>query len=118
MKSSQVKDTKRSQRHARVRAKICGTKERPRLNVYRSLKSIYAQLIDDIAGKTIVAAHDSELKNKKGKKEERAKEVGKLLAQKALDKKIKKVVFDRGGYKYQGRIKAVADGAREGGLEF
>ena len=110
----QLKETRRN----RIRAKIQGTKDKPRLNVFRSLKHVYLQLIDDQNGKTLVAANDSELKSKKGKKSEKAKEVGKLLAQKALAKKIKKVVFDRAGYKYLGRVKAAAEGAREGGLEF
>ncbi len=110
----QLKETRRN----RIRAKIKGTKERPRLNVFRSLNHIYLQLIDDEKGITIIAANDNELKVKKGKKSDKAKEVGKLLAQKALEKKIKKVVFDRAGYKYLGRVKAVAEGAREGGLEF
>lgn len=110
----------RLRRHARVRKKVFGTAERPRLNVYRSLKHIYAQIIDDEAGKTLVAASslDKELRNMYGGNKEAAREVGKLVAKKALEKGIKKVVFDRGGYLYHGRVKELADGAREGGLDF
>ena len=122
------KQAKRLRRHKKIRAKIFGTKEKPRLCVFRSAKHIYAQLIDDEKGKTIVSAKDEEIKNLKSKsqKEEnkmsaktaKAFDLGKLIAGKALEKKIEKVVFDRGGYKYHGRIKAVAEGAREGGLKF
>ncbi len=121
------KQEKRYRRHKRVRAKTFGTKERPRLCLFRSTKHIYAQLINDEKGKTIVAASDLELKKSprksrqvgiQGKKVNIAKEVGKLIAKKALDKKIEKVVFDRGGYQYHGRVKALAEGAREGGLKF
>ncbi|NDJ77002.1 MAG: 50S ribosomal protein L18 [Chloroflexi bacterium] len=112
----------RKRRHRRVRAKISGTPERPRLNVYRSLNNIYAQVIDDIAGHTLVSAStiDRELRGQvEGKsKQEVAKMVGELVARRAQDAGIKTVVFDRGGYKYHGRVKAVADGAREAGLEF
>jgi len=112
----------RLKRHARVRKKISGTNERPRLNVYRSLAEIYAQVIDDTKGYTIVSASsiDHELRpNMDGlKKTEQAKLVGKLLAERAKEKGIEEVVFDRGGYKYTGRVKALADAAREGGLEF
>ena len=108
----------RNKRRNRVRAKIFGTKSVPRLNIFRSLKHINAQIIDDTAGKTLVAASDLELKITKGRKADKAKEVGKLIAKKAQEKKIKKVVFDRAGYKYHGRVKALADGAREGGLKF
>jgi len=107
------KQKKRYKRHKRVRAKIFGTKEVPRLCVFRSAKHIYCQLIDDEKGRTLFAASDLELKKSKT-----AYEVGKLIAKKALEKKIKKVVFDRGGYKYHGRVKALAEGAREGGLKF
>lgn len=110
-----VKKEKRLLRKARTRAKISGTKKIPRLSVYRSLSHIYAQLIDDVTGKTLVSANDKKLK---GKKIKMAQEVGKDLAIKALDKKIKVCVFDKGGYKYHGRIKAVAEGARAGGLKF
>ena len=112
----------RLRKHARVRKKISGTAETPRLNIFRSSKHIYAQIIDDVSGTTLVAAStpDDALKGKldyKGNKEA-AKEVGKLIASKAIDKGIKQVVFDRGGYLYHGRIKELADGAREAGLEF
>lgn len=149
------KPEKRIRRHRRVRAKIFGTTDRPRLCVFRSARHIYCQLIDDEKGKTLVAVSDQELKGKrekhapylphqnlvgdgaeeKGKitskklKDEKEKavrtkkavtafEVGKLIAEKAKKKKIEKVVFDRGGYKYHGRVKALAEGAREGGLIF
>lgn len=112
----------RLRKHDRVRKKIEGTTERPRLNVFRSLKNIYVQVIDDSTGNTLVAAStlDEALKGKvehSGNKDA-AKEVGKLIAQKALDKGIKQVVFDRGGYLYHGRIKELAEGAREAGLDF
>jgi len=112
------KKAKRYRRHKRVRAKIFGTKEKPRLCVFRSAKHIYAQLIDDEKGKTLAAASDQEIKKGKKSKIEIAKAVGKLIAKKALEKKIEKVVFDRGGYQYHGRVKALAEGAREGGLKF
>lgn len=113
-----LKQEQRYRRHKRIRAKIKGTAQLPRLSVFRSSKHIYAQLIDDERGKTLVAARDAELKRVKGKKVDIAREVGKLIAEKALAKKITKVVFDRGGYKYHGRVKALAEGAREGGLQF
>lgn len=108
------KQEKRLRRHKRVRAKIFGTAQRPRLCVFKSNQHIYAQLIDDEKGKTLAAASDLEIK----KSAEKTKEVGKLIAEKAKVKKIEKVVFDRGGYKYHGRVKALAEGAREGGLNF
>ncbi|HAY83369.1 MAG TPA: 50S ribosomal protein L18 [Chloroflexi bacterium] len=112
----------RIKRHQRVRKHISGTSERPRLAVFRSLTDIYAQLIDDNAGATIVSASsiDKELRSKMaGKnKTEQARLVGEAVANRAKDKGVSKVVFDRGGFKYMGRIKALADGAREGGLEF
>lgn len=107
----------RLRRHARVRTKISGTAERPRLNVFRSLKNIYAQVIDDQAGVTLVAASSLELDGNGGNKDA-AREVGKLVAKKATEKGIKAVVFDRGGYVYHGRVQELAEGAREGGLEF
>lgn len=113
-----IKKGLKIKRKKRVRAKVVGTKQRPRLNVFRSLRHINVQIIDDIAGKTLVSANDLELKNKKDSKLDKAKEIGKLIAKKALEKNIKKVIFDRASYKYHGRIKAVAEGAREGGLEF
>ena len=106
----------RERRHKRIRNKILGTAERPRLVVYRSLKYIYAQLVDDIKHSTLVSA-DS-LGVKKGTKIEKSKECGKKLAELAKKKKIKTIAFDRSGYKYHGRVKALADGAREGGLKF
>src|SRR5579863_1513991 len=102
--------------HARIRAKLSGTTERPRLNVYRSLNHIYAQVIDDQTGVTLVSA--SSIKLKTGGNIASAKEIGKAVAEKAVEKGIKKVVFDRGGFLYHGRIKALADAAREAGLEF
>ena len=102
--------------HARIRAKLSGTGERPRLNVYRSLNHIYAQVIDDQTGQTLVSA--STIKMKTGGNVAAAKEIGKAVAERAVEKGIKKVVFDRGGYLYHGRIKALADAAREAGLEF
>lgn len=110
------KQIQRIKRHKRVRAKVSGTSKIPRLCVFRSNQHIYAQLIDDQKGKTVLNASDLEIKAKG--KANKAKEVGKLIAQKAVEKKISKVVFDRGGYQYQGRVKAVAEGAREGGLKF
>jgi len=107
----------RERRHKRVRRKIVGTKKRPRLSVYRSLKHIYAQLVDDEAGRTLVAASTIGITNS-GTKTEKSKRSGRVLAKKAKAKRIKGVVFDRGGYKYHGRVKALADGAREGGLKF
>jgi len=143
------KQEKRVRRHKRVRAKVFGTSSVPRLCVFRSDKHIYAQVIDDEKGKTLVSTSDQETKisknaklkastsakatadeqNLKEKKDEEKKiirtakiavayEVGRLLAEKSLNKKIKKVVFDRGGYKYHGRVKALAEGARKGGLSF
>jgi large subunit ribosomal protein L18 len=105
----------RLRRHLRVRRRLAGTAERPRLVVFRSLKHIYAQLVDDTANRTLATASDHKLT---GKKSERSSEVGKLIAQKAKDAGFSRVVFDRAGYRYHGRVKAVADGAREGGLEF
>jgi large subunit ribosomal protein L18 len=115
------KNEKRGYVHERIRKKLQGTAERPRLNVYRSLNHIYVQVIDDMAGKTLVSASTAE-----GKKESRrtggnvaaAKEVGKTIADRAKAKGVTKVVFDRGGYIYHGRVKALADAAREAGLQF
>ena len=107
---------RRFKRHLRIRNKITGTQERPRLVVFRSLKHIYAQLVDDTANRTIATVSD--LGIEQGKKGERAAEVGKLIAERAKTAGITRVVFDRAGYRYHGRIKAVADGARKGGLEF
>ena len=107
---------RRFKRHLRVRNKVSGTAERPRLVVFRSLKHIYAQLVDDTANRTLATVSD--LGIEQGKKGERAAEVGKLIAERAKTAGITRVVFDRAGYRYHGRIKAVADGARKGGLEF
>jgi large subunit ribosomal protein L18 len=104
--------------HFRIRQKMQGTTERPRLNVYRSLNHIYAQVIDDAKGETLISASSLAGKLKTGGNVAAAKEVGKLVAERAIEKGIKKVVFDRGGYLYHGRIKALADAAREAGLEF
>lgn len=116
------KNTIRKKRHLRMRRTITGTSERPRLNVFRSSKHIYAQLIDDVKGNTLVSAStlDAELKEKcsNGANVESAKLVGELVAKRAIDKGYKVVVFDRSGYLYHGRIKALADSAREAGLEF
>lgn len=112
----------RTRRHSRVRKNLAGSSERPRLNVFRSLSGIYAQVIDDSAGNTLVSAStvDRDLREKmKGlKKAEQAKLVGQTVAERAKSKGIQTVVFDRGGYRYSGRVKALADGAREGGLQF
>ena len=112
----------RIRRHMRVRKLVQGTKKRPRLCVFRSLSEVYVQVIDDSAGNTLASAStiDNELRAQmKGlKKAEQAKLVGKAIAERAKSKGVKMVVFDRGGFKYSGRIKALADGAREGGLEF
>ena len=110
------KYTLRKRRHVRVRAKIEGTTERPRLIVFRSLMHTFAQIIDDSNGKVIAGASD--IKMAKGTKTERAKTVGEDIAKIAKEKKIETVVFDRNGYKYHGRVKALAEGAREGGLKF
>ena|SRR5262252_5779509 len=114
------KDETRRRIHKRIREKMLGTSQRPRLNVYRSLNHIYVQLIDDMAGKTIVSASTKEGKGaKKGTGNvASAKEVGKAIAERAKAKGVSKVVFDRGGYIYHGRIKALADAAREAGLQF
>lgn len=115
------RDVIRKRVHTRIREKLAGTAERPRLNVYRSLNHIYTQLIDDAAGVTIASASTLGKKadaKKAGGNIAAATEVGKLIATRAQEKGIKKVVFDRGGYLYHGRIKALADAAREAGLEF
>ncbi len=121
-KAAIKKRASRTRRHARVRGRVQGTTERPRLNVFRSLTGIYAQVIDDVQGHTLVSAStiDKEVaKQIDGKtKLEVAKLVGQVVAERAKDKGITKVVFDRGGYKYHGRVAALADGAREAGLEF
>jgi large subunit ribosomal protein L18 len=111
-------EQKRKRRHRRVRGRVQGSAERPRLCVFRSSKGIYAQVIDDDAGVTLASASTLVLDGASGSKSEKAAEVGKLVAQRAREAGIAKVVFDRGGYLYHGRVKALADGAREGGLEF
>ena len=123
MFNKEARNDVRQRVHSRIRARLRGTTERPRLNVYRSVNHIYAQIIDDFKGVTVVSASTAE-----GKKTERkgrnggnvaaAKEIGKRIAERAKEKGVKKVVFDRGGYLYHGRIKALADAAREAGLEF
>ncbi len=112
----QNKTEKRIRLKAKIRAKISGTKERPRLSIFRSNKFIYAQVIDDATGKTLVQASD--IKIKKGTKIERAKEVGSMIAKACKAAKMDKIVFDRSGFKYAGRIKLVADAARAEGLKF
>ncbi|MBR4474217.1 MAG: 50S ribosomal protein L18 [Oscillospiraceae bacterium] len=109
----------RMKRHSRVRSKISGTPERPRLSVFRSENNIYAQIIDDVAGNTLVSASTVEKGFEgSGGNIEAAKKIGALVAERALKKGIEEVVFDRGGYIYHGRVQALADGAREGGLKF
>ncbi len=111
------KNSQRKRRHARVRAKISGTAKRPRLSVFKSNKYVYVQLIDDEKAKTLAASSSKEIADKKTMTEQ-AKFVGEDIAKKAIEKKIKTVVFDRGGYLYSGRIKVLADAAREAGLKF
>ncbi len=109
----------RFKRHTRVRSKVSGTAECPRLDVFRSLQNIYAQIIDDTTGTTLAAASSTEKDfTEYGGNKQAARAVGKLLAQRALEKNIKDVVFDRGGYVYHGRVQELAEGAREGGLNF
>ena len=111
--------SQRIKRHIRVRGKVSGTAERPRLSVFRSEKNIYAQIIDDVAGNTLVAASSVEKDFEgPGSNKEAARKVGKLVAERAVAKGIEEVVFDRGGYIYHGRVKELAEGAREGGLKF
>lgn len=131
MDKNKQKRISRLKRHNRIRLKISGNKEVPRLNVYRSLRHIYAQLIDDVSGRTLISSSslqdadllekiqitESEKNGLKGKILI-AKKVGKILAEKAIEKNIRRIVFDKGSYKYHGRVKAFAEGAREGGLEF
>ena len=117
MNIQKAKQHKRTIRRGRVRSRVTGSVDRPRLSVFRSGKHIYAQIIDDASGKTLVSASSQELKTKSAKTD-LGGEVGKLIATKAKEHKIAAVVFDRGGYKYHGRVKALADGAREAGLNF
>jgi len=122
MAKKRTRGDARKRRHLRIRKKVFGTSDRPRLNVFRSLNEIYVQVIDDTTGHTLISAStvDKEIKKKfKGMtKKEQAKLVGQTIADRAKDKGIKSVVFDRGGYKYIGRVEALADGARENGLQF
>ncbi|WP_053955659.1 50S ribosomal protein L18 [Inediibacterium massiliense] len=122
MIKKESKNLKRLKRHLRIRKKVSGTPNRPRLSVYRSLNNMYAQVIDDIQGNTLVAAStlDKEVKEKigHGGNKEAAKLVGEVVAKKAIEKGIKEVVFDRSGYIYHGRVKELAEGAREAGLKF
>ncbi|MDT8715831.1 50S ribosomal protein L18 [Clostridium sp. 19966] len=120
MYNKEDRSISRVKRHLRVRKKVHGTAERPRLSVFRSEKNIYAQIIDDVAQKTLVAASslDKEFATKLGSNKDAAKLVGEAVAKKALEKGIKAVVFDRGGYIYHGRVQQLAEGAREAGLEF
>ena len=119
MVSKQDSNKARLRRHKRVRGKISGTAERPRLNVFRSNANIYAQVIDDTTGTTLCAASTLDKSfNGYGGNKEAAREVGKMIAQKAAEKGITNVVFDRGGYIFHGRVKELAEGAREGGLNF
>lgn len=113
-----IKKEKRIRRHKKIRMAMHGTKDCPRLCVFRSNQHIYAQLINDENAKVLFSVSDKDLKSKKGKKADVAKEVGKLVAKKAIESKIEKVIFDRGGFIFHGRVKALADGAREGGLKF
>lgn len=110
--------TTKEKRIKRIKAKVIGTGEKPRLSVFRSNRQIYAQLIDDQKGKTLVSASGSDLKEKNSGKINQAHKIGEILAQKAQEKKIRQVVFDRHGYKYHGRVKALAEGARAKGLVF
>jgi len=122
MANNKSRSVARNRRQARVRKNVHGTSERPRLNVFRSLAEIYVQVIDDEAGRTLVSAssvdHDLRAKMKSLKKSEQARVVGQAVAERAKALGIQQVVFDRGGYRYQGRVKALADAAREGGLKF
>lgn len=118
--NSKVKTARRQRIRYGIREKISGTPQKPRLSIFRSNSDIYAQLIDDTNGATIAAAStkDKEIKAQTGNKSEKSKLVGEAIARKAVDLGVKDVVFDRGGYLYHGRVKSVADGAREGGLQF
>ena len=121
MLTQSSKNANRRHVHERIRKKILGTAERPRLNVYRSLNHIYVQLIDDLKGSTLVSAHSAEGKkgeSRTGGNLAAAKDVGKVIAERAKAKGVEKVVFDRGGYIYHGRVKALAESAREAGLKF
>lgn len=112
------KEERRRRIRYRIRAKLRGTAERPRLSVFRSNKEIYCQLVDDLTGHTLAAASSTELSEKNGNKTAQAKMVGELIGQRATEQKISNIIFDRGGYLYHGRVKALAEGAREKGLQF
>ena len=120
--TKKTRNEARLRRARRVRKKVSGTTDRPRMSIFRSLTDIYVQVIDDSEGKTLVSAstidHELRSKVKKKNKTEQAQLVGKMVGERAISKGIKTVIFDRGGYKYIGRVKALADGAREAGLEF
>ncbi len=118
MKRVTTKHAQRTIRHARIRARVSGTAEKPRLNVYRSNRTVFAQLIDDVTGRTLVSVSEKALASKEKTKLARAKQAGLELARRAKEQKISRVVFDRGGFTYAGRVKEFAEGAREGGLEF
>ncbi len=117
-KHSSVKDVARQKKKARIRRKLSGDAERPRLCIFRSTKHIYAQVIDDVTGKTLVAASTLDIDGAKNANKDTATAIGKEIAKRAQQKNIKAVVFDRNGYLYHGRVKALADGAREAGLQF
>lgn len=117
MISKESKNSLRQKRHLRIRKTLVGTPERPRLSVYRSNKALYVQLVDDVNGNTLVSARSQEL-NLKGNNLVTAEKLGELIAKKAIDANITEVVFDRGGYLYHGRVKALADSARKAGLKF
>lgn len=117
MNKQVAKKNKRIRRKVKIRSKIKGTAGRPRLSVFKSNKGMYLQIIDDVKGVTLASAYSREIKIK-DKKTVISFELGKLIAKKALDKKVEEIVFDRGGYRYHGRVKMAADGAREGGLKF
>ncbi|HVZ12554.1 MAG TPA: 50S ribosomal protein L18 [Patescibacteria group bacterium] len=117
-KEEKVKKIRKSRRQNRIRRKILANGVLPRLSVFRSNKYIYAQVIDDKKGSTLASASEAAIEDKKLNKTQRAAEVGKLIAKAAIDKKVKEIVFDKGSYRYHGRVKALADGAREGGLVF
>lgn len=120
MAGNNSKAEARNKRRASIRKKVRGSGERPRVAVFRSSRHIYAQIIDDVSGRTLVSASTlcDEIKSAEGSKSEVAQSVGRLLAKRALESNITQVVFDRGGFRYHGRVAALADGAREGGLEF
>lgn len=117
MNKEKASQAKKARRHARTRAKISGTPERPRISVFKSNKGMFVQLIDDTKGFTLVSVNSKEVKIE-GDKKTKSFEMGKLLAKKALEKKVEKAAFDKGSYRYHGRIESLASGAREGGLKF